>query len=612
ALQKALNAAGALAAKAGARGRAIMALEPGTYNVTATLVVPEGVTLRGAGADMSHLRGIGYDPFGQKRGWVYSSEAPPVVQLVSRAGLQEVAVSGHAGKGKGNCTVTIQNAREMDEVVDASVRNCRIIGSDHPTVPSYGMYLRLAPGGGLRCNSFVRGLEIYDSEFKKCVINFGKRCSGARIVGNDVMGIGGRALINCYIARNYVHGGIKGFTTSVWPTSNFHNLWVLNKVYDVASGREGSDGEEFCIHGEGYLKFGRRAGPVTAATETTLTDSGAAWTDDQMKLNHVAIIGGRGAGQYRLIAGNTPTTLTVSRPWSVIPDATSSYLAAGTFVENTYLFNTTWSGSWVLFYKGQIGNVVQGHETDRSAGITLQANDSSEKDKPETATMLSLSWYNEFRDCLLDNSSVKFWLMCGTNNMRRVPNTLGNKVSGCIFRNSLPNENSFTGSRTMPIHTGLQGAISFTLFGNVCDNRKEMPKDPHTWIAYTFIEGNQFANTPVGIAIGEFTDRTFVVNNAFWGVDLPLIDLGSGTRFWDNKRQWFYADGRQYGPLAEQRSVRPATDAWQRIAAGADDSGAGRAPGGAKGNSAATDTAGQPANGTAYMGRIQTLDELVA
>ena len=133
----------------------------------------------------------------------------------------------------------------MEPVAGASIRNCRIVAQDHEVLPSYGMYLRLAPAGGVRCGPKADDLEIYDCKFENCGLRLANVTQRARIVRNDLQMLAVMASIDGYFARNQVHGGIKGFVAAVISASNYHNLYVLNKIYDVASGREGSDGEEF-------------------------------------------------------------------------------------------------------------------------------------------------------------------------------------------------------------------------------------------------------------------------------------------------------------------------------------------------------------------------------
>lgn len=76
-------------------------------------------------------------------------------------------------------------------------------------------------------------------------------------------------------------------------------------------------------------KFGHvdDSGTATAGGASTLTDSGASteWTTDLWAGWVVWIYSGTGNGQYRQIASNTTTVLTVSRAWDITPDSTSKY-----------------------------------------------------------------------------------------------------------------------------------------------------------------------------------------------------------------------------------------------------------------------------------------------
>jgi hypothetical protein len=67
-------------------------------------------------------------------------------------------------------------------------------------------------------------------------------------------------------------------------------------------------------------------GTATSASSTSLTDSSAIWTENQFENCFVKITGGTGSGQIRaVLSGNTPTSLSVDRAWTVTPDATSTY-----------------------------------------------------------------------------------------------------------------------------------------------------------------------------------------------------------------------------------------------------------------------------------------------
>lgn len=68
-------------------------------------------------------------------------------------------------------------------------------------------------------------------------------------------------------------------------------------------------------------------GRVTAAGVASLTDAGARFP--ALANVPVAVAAGRGAGQVRRVVSNTPTVLSLDRPWAVKPDATSVYQVGG-------------------------------------------------------------------------------------------------------------------------------------------------------------------------------------------------------------------------------------------------------------------------------------------
>jgi hypothetical protein len=70
-------------------------------------------------------------------------------------------------------------------------------------------------------------------------------------------------------------------------------------------------------------------GTATAGSTTTLTNGAKAWTTNQWTNYQVRITGGTGAGQYRTIASNTGTVLTVAAAFTTAPDTTSTYVIEG-------------------------------------------------------------------------------------------------------------------------------------------------------------------------------------------------------------------------------------------------------------------------------------------
>jgi hypothetical protein len=67
------------------------------------------------------------------------------------------------------------------------------------------------------------------------------------------------------------------------------------------------------------------SGTATSGADTTLTDTGKAWSTNAYKNMYLHITGGTGAGQTRSIVSNTATVITVSLDWDTNPDNTSTY-----------------------------------------------------------------------------------------------------------------------------------------------------------------------------------------------------------------------------------------------------------------------------------------------
>jgi len=86
------------------------------------------------------------------------------------------------------------------------------------------------------------------------------------------------------------------------------------------------------------------AGDVTAATGTSITDSGASFTPGGLFNGYLAIVNGKGAGQMRQITANTNDTITVGTPFATTPDTTSEYVAVedGNDVTAVSFESVTW------------------------------------------------------------------------------------------------------------------------------------------------------------------------------------------------------------------------------------------------------------------------------
>ncbi len=88
------------------------------------------------------------------------------------------------------------------------------------------------------------------------------------------------------------------------------------------------------------------AGTPTAATATAVSFSpGSSFTDPGLTtgIYDAAIVAGTGVGQHRKITGCNGSTITVSPPWTVMPDGTSTVIIAGV-ISHCVVYNNTLQG----------------------------------------------------------------------------------------------------------------------------------------------------------------------------------------------------------------------------------------------------------------------------
>jgi hypothetical protein len=77
------------------------------------------------------------------------------------------------------------------------------------------------------------------------------------------------------------------------------------------------------------INRGTNRGTVTSATLFTITDQDARFPDKSVVGSYISIVNGKGKYQTRLIESISGTTLTVTKPWTSIPDSTSTYQIGG-------------------------------------------------------------------------------------------------------------------------------------------------------------------------------------------------------------------------------------------------------------------------------------------
>lgn len=169
-------------------------------------------------------------------------------------------------------------------------------------------------------------------------------------------------------------------------TMNFaHRIALVSNTFDVLGGpitnKFRNDGEAMLSEGGGGKRT-ENLGTVVSATSTTLSDPGnkidvAPFEGGAFPENYgVAVVGGKGAGQSRRVTAYSQGTLTVDKPWDVVPDPSSRYATFVWGLEKSLIkgnvLNQNPRGLWL--YQTAIREVdIVGNTFNEGGGIYLRS-----------------------------------------------------------------------------------------------------------------------------------------------------------------------------------------------------------------------------------------------
>lgn len=389
----------ALAAAEQAGGGTVY-LPPGKYVVHTHLQPAEWVHLRGAGQTLTVLTVS--ERYGFQGDHPRAGKDSGLVILAHRCGLSDVTVELRRPLAQ---AVFIRREPPYSVGEDVQVRRCTFRGGSPPWEPGQWRSNELP----VVIDGPVVGLAITDCLFDGTpggISGWGAVRQGdfSRNVfrsqplwGTDMLSI--RHLTECVVEDNVIDYAHRGLTFQDWSGwgSFYHNCIAGNAVREIAARRDNAS-ETYLL--EGGATHWR--GFITTATAETLTVEGADWEPDAHRGRIALVIKGRGLGQYRWIASNDSSSLTLTRPWNVTPDSTS-YVAIGEcFAENLLLDNADLNGdAAVQFWGSCIGNVLAGHISRNAQGLWLWTYENADSYFPCA--------FNEVTNCrFLDRGAI--WL----------------------------------------------------------------------------------------------------------------------------------------------------------------------------------------------------------
>ncbi|WP_322973334.1 glycosyl hydrolase family 28-related protein [Pedobacter sp. MC2016-15] len=273
-------------------------------------------------------------------------------------------------------------------------------------------------------------------------------------------------------------------------------------------------------------------GHVSAATPNTLRDSDRNWgpirTPSLSSSDAVAIIYGKGMGQWRYLKSNTRNTLILYRPWGVIPDKTSRYAvmrwSAEDWLVKDNILEDNNRGIW--FYCGSTDVAITGNTLTNSEGIYVRSDQRLELGR------YNLSW----------NVSVCDNKVVNTNGLRPA------YVCNVLAIGTKPDTLLGTGSLGVEIRRNLvqayrqgKNASSFVrgegYFNEVLPKQgRIMPGMRVTGVRGTIFEGNTAINADVGYRLYGPIDQTVIKSPVFQDVDTP-VTTATGTVILEKERK---------------------------------------------------------------------------
>lgn len=343
-------------------GGGIVQLPSGVCRIKSTVNLASRVILKGAGQNSTTLRYEGNYP-------IYANGFDLVglqdLQLLNAGPVQEGAIWQHNTRSLiQRVTITMGMSRQWymsfnrDFIFDHNVvSQTGSYNQQNPYMFNYSAGLLFSHNHSTNKNGsptfqFMRDSLLWDNEFTRDASSQNE---------NPVV---------------VHHGFVTDFSIRISLMYNKFDVIngpVLNKLRN--------DGETFLVEGGGGNRT-ENLGTVKSATATTLTDAANTINVDPFGAGTisesyaVAIVAGKGAGQRRRVVGYANATLTIDKPWDVVPDTTSRYSTFVWALKDAILFSNTLTdnprGIW-LYQCSVEGVVITGNTISQGGGIFLRS-----------------------------------------------------------------------------------------------------------------------------------------------------------------------------------------------------------------------------------------------
>lgn len=357
-------------AAAGTNGGGIVWLPRGRFQCNGTLRIPAHTLLRGESRETTEL----YWP---------DCEDPPenLIEGGTAFGIEELFI--HSGKYRNGIVCTNATAgrhalgggERVDEFTasDITIRRVRLkLIIDQFILRNTAEYEKRAylRGNGLVIrdakNVRVEDCDIYASKEGSTTLYFilsaeHLRIANCRINGSGWAVVGGDKVI-------FENNEAWNCTYSVAPVCR-NLFWSNNRQHDLFT-----NNREAITHDGARTAF---RGLIAARCDGTRMETDSFDWKDAARLGpsywvdrEIQLVEGRGAGQTRTITAITNNTVTIDRPWSIAPDATSRFVIASERKHLLYVDNFTEDTSIAIqLYGGLTDGILARNRCVRSGGF---------------------------------------------------------------------------------------------------------------------------------------------------------------------------------------------------------------------------------------------------
>jgi hypothetical protein len=384
--------------QAEAAGGGVVYFPRGRYRIDGTLRVPEHIVLRGEARGLVSLF------------WPDTDEPYALIEGTHHFGLEDLTI--HAS----NCTHCIAAEVGKPESGHTFLRRVRVradLYRGHLTPEQvdtrFRAAQRLSTGGGDVVRFGGENIEITDCD----LYGSGRSLSllqarGGRVIGNTFYhGRWGWYCIDgsdgLILERNRIIGAdlmSTGGSLNCYSSAYSQNVYYAENRLEKMHGWD----REAMTTDAGYGAYYGTAAEIgpdrLVLAEEPNWKSKADWTG-----GGVFILGGKGMGQYRRIAGYDGRTVTLDRPWDVSPDGNSPITI--TMLQAQYLFvgnEFEDVGIALQYYGTSIDHVAAGNKCSRGGGFYNSG---------RWYRHFQPSWYCQFLDNeILEGNSYRF----GPNN----------------------------------------------------------------------------------------------------------------------------------------------------------------------------------------------------